>query len=175
LSGRTFPSSKAARSSEGRAGKKTKQQEDAMKRFNGGTKVAGGYYFNVTSWEFATISDDQGSLPGDATQQYIHVPLLALFVVAPVLGLVFAMFLPFIGFALPIYALGKAVVGTGKEMAHEAAATVSPQWRPGEAYLAGKPGEDKGTKLGAEKAAGQDPGHLNELQAEIEKRRSEKK
>jgi hypothetical protein len=143
-----------------------------MERFNGGTKVVGGYYFNTNTWEFATITEDVGTLPGDAKEQFIHTPLLALFVVAPVMGAAFALFLPFIGFALPIYALGKAVVGTGKELAHDAVATVSPQWQPGEAYLAGKPTPEQGTARGAEKAAGQDPGELANLQAEIEARRA---
>ena len=146
-----------------------------MKRFNGGTKVQGGYYFNTSSWEIATITEDVGTLPGDAQARFIHTPLLALFVLAPVMGLAFAMFLPFIGFALPLYALGKAVVGTGKELVHEAAATVTPQWQPGEAYLAGKPEADKGTPRGAEKAAGQDPGALGKLEAEIAARRAQGK
>jgi hypothetical protein len=146
-----------------------------MKRFNGGTKVGGGYYFNTSSWEFATITEDVGQLPGDAQVSYIRTPLLALFVAAPVLGLAFAMFLPFIGFAMPLYAIGKAVVGTGKQLAHDAAATVTPQWQPGEAYLAGKPEEGKGTERGAEKAAGQDPGAIDALQAEIEARREQEK
>ena len=146
-----------------------------MTRFNGGTKVGGGYYFNTSSWEIATITDDRGTLPGDARVTFIHVPLMALFVLAPVMGLAFAMFLPFIGFALPLYALGKAVVGTGKQLVHEAAATVTPTWQPGEAYLAGKPGNEQGTARGAEKAAGQDPGALGELEAEIAARREQEK
>ena len=97
-----------------------------MKRFNGGTTVGGGYYFNASTWEFATITEDEGLLPGDARQRYLRTPLLALFVVAPLLGAAFALFLPLIGFALPLYALGKAVVGTGKQLVHEAAATLTP-------------------------------------------------
>jgi hypothetical protein len=143
-----------------------------MKRFNGGTKVGGGYYFNTSTWEFTTITEDLGRLPGAARETYLHTPLLALLVVAPVLGAAFALFLPFIGFALPIYALGRAVVGTGRALAHEATATLAPQWQPGEAYLAGKPGAEQGTARGAEKAAGQDPGALAGLQAEIEARRA---
>ncbi len=146
-----------------------------MERFNGGTKVGGGYYFNTSTWEFTTITGDFGTLPGDARVNYFHTPLLALFVAAPVMGLAFAIFLPFIGFALPLYALGRAVLSTGKELAHEVAATVTPQWHPGEAYLAGKPEAEKGTARGAEKAAGQDPGALDGLQGEIAARREQEK
>jgi hypothetical protein len=146
-----------------------------MERYNGGTKVAGGYYFNTTNWEFTTITGEQGTLPGTAQAQYIRTPLLALFVVAPVAGAAFAMFLPLIGFALPVYALGRALVNTGRDLVQDAAATIAPQWHPGEAHLAGKANPEQGAAPGAEKAAGQDPGELARLQAEIEAKRIQEK
>ena len=112
-----------------------------MKRYNGGTKVEGGYYFNEKSWEIVTISGKDGMLPGAAEDRFLHAPLPVLFVVAPVMGLGFAMFLPFIGFALPFYALGKRLTGATRKAAEDVAATVKPAWQPGEAYLAGKPEE----------------------------------
>ncbi len=134
-----------------------------MKRYNGGTKVRGGYYFDMNTWEVTTISGDEGVLPGGEDERYLHAPLLALFVLAPVMGLGFAMFLPFIGFALPFYALGKKIAGAGRQAAENVAATMTPGWQPGEAYLAGKPGEKKAVK---------EEKHLEELQKEIEERRA---
>ena len=134
-----------------------------MKRFNGGAKVGGGYYWNLKTWEVATISENEGVLPGNDKDVYLHAPLPVLFVVAPVMGLGFAIFLPFIGFAMPLLALTKKVFGAGAKAAANVAATVAPPWQPGEAYLAGKPGEKK-EPAGEEK--------LEALAKEIEERRA---
>ena len=136
-----------------------------MKRFNGGTRVGGGYYFNLKTWEVANIAAHEGVLPGEAKDTYLHAPLPALLVVAPVLGLGFAMFLPFIGFAMPAWALGKKLIGTGTKAAADVAATVAAPWQPGEAYLAGKPGAERKEPAKAEK--------LEALAKEIEERRAE--
>ena len=134
-----------------------------MKRYIGGSKVGGGYYFNLGSWEITTIERDGGVLPGGEEERYVHAPLLALFVLAPVMGLGFAMFLPFIGFAMPAYALGKKLAGAGRQAAENVAATMTPGWQPGEAYLAGKPGEKAATE----------ERHLEKLEKEIAEKRAE--
>jgi hypothetical protein len=132
-----------------------------MKRYNGGTKVGGGYYFNLKSWEVANIEGKEGTLPGEAKDTFLHAPLPVLFVVAPVLGIGFAMFLPLIGFVMPVYALVKRMKAAGAE----AAATMTPAWQPGEAYLAGKPEEKK--------AAPKE--ELEKLAKEIDERRAERR
>ena len=74
-----------------------------MKTIHGGEKVRAGYYFNRGTWE---LQNSDGETPlGEG--EYVHVPTPALFVVAPVLGAAFAMFLPFIGFAMTFYGAGK--------------------------------------------------------------------
>jgi hypothetical protein len=78
-----------------------------MERYNGGTVVKGGYYWNTGTWEIATIAGAEGTLAGAPTERYVRVPLPLLFVVAPAMGGAFAIFLPFIGFAVPFYALGR--------------------------------------------------------------------
>jgi hypothetical protein len=82
-----------------------------MERYQGGTKVAGGYYWHVGSWEIATVREETGTLPGTAKDRYLHAPLPVLFLAAPVMGLAFAIFLPFIGFAMPVYAIGRGIFG----------------------------------------------------------------
>ena len=52
-----------------------------------------------------------GILPGDAADKYLRVPVLALLVLAPMMGAVYAMFLPFIGFAMLFSFLGKKAFG----------------------------------------------------------------
>ena len=104
----------------------------------GGTPAKSGFYWNLGKWEMTMVPKQGGLLPGDAGDKYLKVPVLALLVLAPVMGAVYAMFLPFIGFAMLFTFLGKkalAAVGLG---ASGVAATMGPSWRPGEAYLAGK-------------------------------------
>ena len=85
-----------------------------MKRYNGGTKVAGGYYWHIGTWEIATVKGKEGTLPGGATDLYVHAPVPVLFVLAPVMGAAFAIFLPFLGFAMPVYAIVRGLFGGRK-------------------------------------------------------------
>ena len=96
-----------------------------------------------------------GMLPGDANEKYLKVPVVALLVIAPLMGAVYAMFLPFIGFALLFTFLGKKAVAATRSGAVHVAATMSPSWRPGEAYLAGKTGRTRGN--GDEPSEGETP------------------
>ena len=80
-----------------------------MKRYNGGTEVRGGYYFKLGEWELTAVQGDKGILPGEPRQEFLRVPVLVLLVAAPMLGGLFAMFLPFLGFAMPVYAAAKRV------------------------------------------------------------------
>ena len=92
-----------------------------MRRFNGGTEVKGGYYFKLGEWEITTVSGERGTLPGGTNDRFVHAPVAVLLVAAPVLGAAFAMFLPLIGFVMPVYALAKKV----RRPAAEAGARVS--------------------------------------------------
>jgi hypothetical protein len=94
-----------------------------MKRYLGGTKVEGGYYWHLGTWEIATVKGETGTLPGTAEDKYLHVPLPLLCVAAPVMGAAFAIFLPFIGFAMPVYAIGRGIFGKGKGRKPAAAET----------------------------------------------------
>lgn len=89
-----------------------------MKTCNGGAKVRSGYYWNLRAWEVVTVSGArhgagfegaESTLPGGQDDRFVHVPLPVLFVVAPVMGGLFAIFLPFIGFAMTFYGAGKKV------------------------------------------------------------------
>ena len=81
----------------------------------------------------------------------------------PVLGALFLVFLPLIGFALFAWALFRKLTGGVRETAADLAATVSPGWTPGEAHLTGKPGE---------RAAAASP-ELRELEDEVARKRGE--
>lgn len=102
----------------------------------GGTPVKNGFYWNLGKWEMTMVPKQGGILPGGSGDRYLKVPVIALLFIAPLMGAVYAMFLPFIGFAMLFTFLGKKALAIGRSEAVDVAATMSPDWRPGEAYLA---------------------------------------
>ncbi len=141
-----------------------------MAKYTGGMKVASGYYWNTRSWEVEAVSAEGGRLKAPDGASYVKVPFLALFVIVPLLGALFLMFLPFVGFALFAYAIAKKVTGGVKQGATELAATIQPgHFATGEAHFTGKPGE--------EKKEGEAPrsGELVQLEKEIAERKGEQK
>jgi hypothetical protein len=104
----------------------------------GGTAAKNGFYWNLGKWEMTMVPKQGGLLPGDAGDKYVRVPVLGLLVVAPVMGAAYAMFLPFIGFVMLFSFLFKKMFAATRVGVSGVAATMTPEWRPGEAYLAGK-------------------------------------
>jgi hypothetical protein len=102
----------------------------------GGTAAKSGFYWNLGKWEMTMVPKQGGILPGGVSDRYLKVPVLGLLVLAPLMGAVYAMFLPFIGFAMLFTFLGKKALAMGRSGAVDVAATMTPEWRPGEAYLA---------------------------------------
>ena len=71
-----------------------------MLRYKGGETVKPGFYFNLAEWEAQVVPKEGGVLTGAAENPYIRMPLPAVLVLAPLMGAVYAFFLPFIGFAM---------------------------------------------------------------------------
>ena len=136
-----------------------------MKKFNGGSSVRGGYYWHTAKWEVVPVKDDAGVLPGDKGDTFVKVSIPMLLVLAPALGGAYALFLPFIGFAMATYAFGRKVGLISSKAVDEAAATMTPAWRPGEAYFAGKPDEVEPKQAPAQN------GELDALAAEVESKK----
>jgi len=120
-----------------------------MRKHEGGEKVPGGFYWKQNNWEIEVVKGDEGILSGDAGTTYLRIPTLAMLVGAPVMGGLFVVFLPFLGFAMLFNHLGKKAVSGLKQAADEVGAAVGPAWQPGEAHFAGK---KKNGKKGAEAA-----------------------
>lgn len=79
-----------------------------MTKHTGGDNVKPGVYWNIGKWEATLVRAGGGMLPGSATDRYMRLPLLALVVLAPTMGAVFAMFLPAIGAVMLIaFLLGR--------------------------------------------------------------------
>ncbi len=100
----------------------------------GGHKVAAGTYWNLANGNRVNM-EQEGVLPGDGKARYLKAPVAVMLVAAPVIGLVFAVFLPFIGIAMTLSLIGKKLVDG---VASAAAGSMSFGWRPIEAYLAGR-------------------------------------
>jgi hypothetical protein len=140
-----------------------------MAKYTGGMQVQGGYYWNPRSWEVEVVPSEGGRLKAAHDAKYLKVPFPLLFVIVPLLGALFLMFLPLVGFALFAYAIAKKVTGGVKQSATELAATVQPgHFAAGNAYFTGKPGEEK--KGDAPKTA-----EMEKLEKEIEERKREQK
>lgn len=109
-----------------------------MATFNGNQAVQGGYYFSMKSFGVEVVGDEGGTLPGDASARYVRVPFPALFLIVPVVGLAFLIFLPAIGMYLFAKALVMKVTGHVVEGASDLAATIAPDHATGAAYMTGK-------------------------------------
>lgn len=137
-----------------------------MKRHHGGTEVRPGFYWSLGEWSVVTVSRTSGTLPGGAEQRYVKVPAPLLLLLAPLMGGLYVMFLPFIGFAVALGFAGAKVSRALERAFAGLIATVSPAWQPGEAYFAGKhEGEH------AEAGEGEAATPLASLEREVEAKR----
>ena len=114
-----------------------------MATFTGNSSVSGGYYLSTKTFGIEVIGNDGGTLPGPSTVKYVAVPFPLLFLVVPVIGLAFLMFLPAIGFVLLAKAAAMRLTGHVAEGASSLAATVAPDLATGAAYMAGHKDEEK--------------------------------
>jgi len=100
----------------------------------GGHKVQAGTYWNLADGNRVDM-DQEGVLPGNGHEMYIKAPAAAALAAGPVLGLIFAVFLPFIGITMTLGLIGRKLA---EGVVSAAAGSVSFGWRPIEAYLAGR-------------------------------------
>lgn len=114
-------------------------------RHRGGEMAGKGTYWNFSTGERIPLGCE-ARLPGDAVTVYYKANpalILAILAAGPVFGLIYAAFLPFIGIAIVTKLIFSKVAGTpGKGLSSMAAFN----WRPTEAYLAGRPHAKKDTE-----------------------------
>jgi len=138
-----------------------------MATYAGGTAVKRGYYIDARKFELVSIQQDGGMLPRGAETRWLRVPTLLVIAMAPALGALFVVTLPFVGFGVVVYEIAKRLAPGAKVSAREIAATVAPAWVPGEAHLAGAPAKD-------EPAPATSDEEVDALAREIEAKRSPK-
>jgi hypothetical protein len=89
----------------------------ALQTVNGGTQVGPGYYFCTKGFEFEVVGEAGGTLPGTDARQFVAIPFPLLFLVIPIVGFAFLIFLPAIGFALVAYAAILKLTGQAPKLA----------------------------------------------------------
>ena len=115
--------------------KKKSTHKEGMNMLNkGGHMVKAGTYWNMANGNRVQM-EQEGALPGSGTTRYIKAPVAVMLMAAPVIGLLFAVFLPFVGIAMTIGLVSKKLA---EGVVSAAAGSMSFGWRPIEAYLAGK-------------------------------------
>ena len=119
----------------------------------GGTKVNYGFYWSAKAWDMAMIPAEGGLLPGGSDAAYTRIPTFLFLVLAPLMGALYVVFLPFAGFALVIGHAARAVKTLATDAFMHLAVALSPSWAPGEAYLAARQREKaaKSTKAAGPK------------------------
>ena len=125
-----------------------------MARYAGGSLAGHGFYWSAGAWDMAMVPAEGGLLPGNAARGYTHIPTFLFLLMAPIMGALYVVFLPFAGFALLASFLFKAIASVATGAFMRTAVLVSPHWAPGEAYLASRRNE-KAAKAAKRRATGQ--------------------
>lgn len=125
-------------------------------RHRGGEEVGKGNYWNFSTGERVSL-DKEGMLPGNADTIYYKANPALILAAGPVLGLIYAAFLPFIGIAMVMrLVFSKLFSERGEGLSRVATFN----WRPTEAYLAGrrhaKKRQEKTDRPKEEKVTGND-------------------
>jgi hypothetical protein len=105
-----------------------------MNTYRGSEIVPPGLYFDTHELSFVA-RDERSALPGTPANRYLRVPALAMLVVGPVLGLVYAMFLPFIGLYMVARLVVEKLAHGAIEVANAFTRVLRPAWQPAHAQL----------------------------------------
>ncbi|MGE5174346.1 MAG: hypothetical protein ACM3MD_11030 [Betaproteobacteria bacterium] len=100
----------------------------------GGQSVSKGTYWDLRKGHRVDIAHE-GVLPGDETVTYFRMSSAVLLLLGPVIGLFYAILMPFIGIATVATLAGRKVLGA---LYNLVAKSISFGWQPKNAYLSGK-------------------------------------
>lgn len=105
-----------------------------MLTYKGGQKVGKGTYWDLKNGRRIDVTGED-VLSGERTSTYLKMPSGVMLLAGPVIGLVYVIFLPFIGIAVVATVAGRKLV---EGMANLIGKSLSFGWRPKNAYLSGK-------------------------------------
>ena len=100
----------------------------------GGHKVPKGTYWNLAGGQRVDVGNES-ILPGDNRVIYVRMSTVAVLLAGPIIGLLYAVFLPFIGIAMTLVLITRKLISG---LVHVAVKSTTFGWRPIEAYLDGK-------------------------------------
>ena len=107
-----------------------------------GTRVGKGTYWDLANGQRIDV-EQEAILSGAESSTYFRIPTGIILMAGPVIGLIYVICLPFIGIAtVAALAAGKIVNG----LLSLVGTSLSFEWRPREAYLAGKKKSKKESK-----------------------------
>lgn len=110
-----------------------------MIRHKGGEKVGKGVYWNLSDGERVDI-EKEGVLPQSEKSTYVKLSSVFMLILGPVLGLAYVIILPFMAIGTVAVVLVRKAASAIVNLASK---IVYFEWRPTEAYLAGKKKRDK--------------------------------
>jgi len=96
-----------------------------MLNHKGGENTKGGFYLKKGEWEIVTVEGKNGTLPGGVECEYLKLPAILFVPLAMVMGALYVMFLPFIGFAMLFKMIAKKAVHGLRALAHPFAARLA--------------------------------------------------
>ena len=105
-----------------------------MKTYTGRQTVEAGIYLNTKTFAVQML-DKTGTLDGTELETYRRIPMVLMLAAAPVLGLAYVMFLPFIGFATVLHLMGTKTLQLAGDAATEGVRVLRPSWAPALAFL----------------------------------------
>lgn len=71
-----------------------------MKRYYGSDRVKAGFYWTPARWEIVTVPRGGGMLPGGDESRYHRIPIAIVIPLGALLGALYVIFLPLIGFIM---------------------------------------------------------------------------
>ena len=105
-----------------------------MTAYTGSQDVKPGLYLNMKTFSVTNL-ERPGPLPGTADDRFRRVPMLLMLAAAPLLGLVYVIFLPLLGFVAVGYLLGGKAVQFAAGVADQVGRVRRPAWAPLVAFL----------------------------------------
>ena len=105
-----------------------------MLTYRGGNKVGMGTYWDLANGRRIDILSED-VLAGNGTATYVRMSPVVMLLSGPIIGLLYAILMPFIGIATVVTLTVFKVLGGRYDLA---AKSISFGWQPGSAYLAGK-------------------------------------
>jgi hypothetical protein len=105
-----------------------------MLTYKGGNKVGKGTYWDLANGRRIDVVSE-GVLAGRGTATYVRMSSAVMLLSGPVIGLLYAILMPFIGIATVVTLAVRKVLGGLYDLA---AKSISFGWQPKNAYLAGK-------------------------------------